>query len=346
MTVVADYAHHPTEMACAVATARARCPGTLRVLFQPHRYSRTKALLADFPAAFDTADETVLCPTYAAFERPREGGGVADLYAACRAARPDGRFFLARSCDEAWTHARLSMRPGDLTLVLGAGDIIALLPRIRAWETPPRRRRWIGAGSNTWRSDLNTGEIFVRTDGRADLPGASLGIPWMAGIPGTVGGWIKMNAGAFGRSISDVLARVKIDGVWRAASDCGFGYRTSAIDGEIQDFELAPGVVAGTPEEAAAYRARRRNFPPGTKGSVFKNPPGQFAGALLEAAGCKGLRVGGAFVWEEHANVIVSGPGATASDFLALAAILAGRVRHRAGVELAGEVCGLTPLPV
>ena len=343
MTVVTDYAHHPTEMKCAVAMARGICPGVLRVLFQPHRHSRTKALLGDFPAAFAEADETVLCPTYAAFESPVEGGDVADLYAACRAAQAGGgRVMLARSCEEAWFHARSRMREGDVTLLLGAGDIIALSPLVESWAPPPLRRIWIGAGSNTWKSDLDTGEVYVMTEGRAGMPGAKLGIPWMAGIPGTVGGWIKMNAGAFGHSISEALSRVKVDGRWIDAADCGFGYRTSAIEGEIQDFELAPGF--GSPsgaEEAARFLSRRAKFPAGTKGSVFINPPGDFAGRLLEAAGCKGLRVGGAYVWEGHANVIVSGPGANASDFLALARLMRNRVLFRFGVALEPEVCGL-----
>ena len=71
------------------------------------------------------------------------------------------------------------------------------------------------------------------------------------------------------------------------------------------------------------------------------NPPGDFAGRLLEAAGVKGLRVGGAEVWSEHANVIVSGPGATASDVLALARLMWNRVYFRFGISLKPEVCGL-----
>lgn len=342
MTVVTDYAHHPTEMKCAVEMARGICRGVLRILFQPHRYSRTKALLSSFPAAFAEADEVVLCPTYAAFERPIEGGGIADLYAACRADPViSDKVLLARSCEEAWFHARLRMREGDVTLLLGAGDIIALAPLVESWTEPPRRRIWIGAGSNTWRSDLATGEEFVKTNGRAGMPGATLGIPWMAGIPGTVGGWIRMNAGAFGHSISEALKRVKVDGRWIEASDCGFGYRMSSIDGEIQDFELADDfarLVADNGHTTEEYLARRRKFPPGTKGSVFKNPPGDFAGRLLEAAGCKGLRVGGAYVWEGHANVIVSGEGANASDFLALAKIMRAKVLFRFGVSLEPEV--------
>jgi UDP-N-acetylmuramate--alanine ligase len=345
IVVVTDYAHHPTEMKCAVSMARKICTGRLRVLFQPHRYSRTKALLGDFPLAFEAADEVVLCPTYAAFEKPVEGGDIADLYAICRADRTiGGKVLLARSCREAWFHARAKMRPGDVTLLLGAGDIIALAPLVESWDGPPRRRVWIGAGSNTWRSDLATGEEYVKTEGRAGMPGAVLGIPWMAGIPGTVGGWIKMNAGASGHSVSEVLKRIKVDGRWINASECGFGYRTSAIDGEIQDFEFVDGFadITGCEPSAEAFLARRNKFPPGTKGSVFKNPPDDSAGRLLEKADCKGLRVGGAFVWERHANVIVSGKGANNSDFLALARLMHNRVLFRFGVDLQPEVCGLT----
>ncbi|MGN0832695.1 MAG: Mur ligase domain-containing protein [Kiritimatiellia bacterium] len=345
--VITDYAHHPTELACAVQMARQACGGVLRVLFQPHRHSRTRALLADFPAAFAAADEVVLCPTYAAFEPPVEGGDVADLYRACRAAFGGAkRLYLSRSCREAWEHARNSMAAGDVTLLLGAGDIIDLVPSVCADLAAPRpapRRIWIGQGANTWRSDLNLSVEYVRTRGPADRPGAMLGIPWMAGIPGTVGGWIKMNAGAFGHSISEVLAEVKVDGRWLPAAACGFAYRHSAIAGEIQDFRLRDDAVASLAAgpSAADYLARRRKFPAGTYGSCFKNPPGDYAGRLLEAAGAKELRVGGAFVWPEHANVIVRGDGATASDVLALARLMRNRVFFRFGVALEPEVCGL-----
>ena len=355
-SVYTDYAHHPTEIACAVAMARAKCAGKLRVLFQPHRYSRTKALAGAFPAAFAQADEVVICPTYAAFERPVEGGDSCDLYAACRAAWTDSSaspvLRLARSCEEAWWHARLSARSGDVTLLLGAGDIIALAPLVvasmgDAASRPPERKIWLGAGSNTWRSALATGEVYVRTSHPAGRPGAELlagdgigcAIPWMAGIPGTVGGWIRMNAGAFGHSISEAVEAVKVDGRWLAAADCAFGYRTSAIRGEIQDVRwksLPPAC-----ESAADFLARRRAFPPGTKGSVFRNPEGDFAGRLLDAAGCRGLRIGGAHVWEEHANVIVCDPGSPPDDFLALAQLMRGRVERRFGVRLVPEVRGL-----
>ena len=363
LLVYTDYAHHPTEMACAVGMARQICRGTLRVLFQPHRYSRTKALLRDFPAAFEGADEVVLCPTYAAFEHPVEGGDIADLYRACRERfnaetrrRGEVSLFLSRSCDEAWEHALNSMREGDLTLLLGAGDIINLVPQIHrdldsaslrlcaSNPTPRLRKIWIGQGSNTWKSDMNLSVEYVKTSGPAGASGASLGIPWMAGIPGTVGGWIKMNAGAFGHSISEVLAEVKVDGRWLPASACGFSYRHSDITGEIQDFKLNSNYSAvrlPTSPSAEAYLAKRKKFPAGTYGSFFKNPEGDFAGRLLEAAGAKELRVGGASVWSEHANVIVRGEGATASDVIALARLMRNRVFFRFGVRLEPEVQGI-----
>ncbi|MCQ2388218.1 MAG: Mur ligase domain-containing protein [Kiritimatiellae bacterium] len=351
-SVIADYAHHPREIACAVEMARSLKPKRLRVLFQPHRHSRTKALKDDFAAVLKTVDELVLLPVYAAFEKPLLGGDAADLYKALRdgetqSGSASSMVKLARNPLEAWRHAFLTRRDGDLVILLGAGDVIGLVPRVlRDMESEggdSGKIVYVGAGTNTWRSDLATDEIYVKTDGPAGRPGASLGIPWMAGVPGTIGGWTKMNAGAFGHSVSEVIRRVKVDGVWRAAADCGFAYRHSDVVGEIQDVEFDEAKLAAARADgsAADYLAKRKKFPPGTKGSVFKNPPGDFAGRLLEEAGAKTLRVGGARVWEEHANVIVLAPGAPASDFLALARLMAARVLDRFGVTLEPEVQGL-----
>lgn len=367
--VYTDYAHHPTEMKCAISMARAITRGTLRVLFQPHRYSRTKALLETFPAAFEGVDELILCPTYAAFEKRIEGGDIANLYAGVRKSGVVKKLYLARSIQEAWNHAKLEMREGDTALLLGAGDIIKLRDEIASSAAAPYsgaglssakelaeysffrvggktfgggKKRIVGAGSNLWISDLTTNEEYVRSSGAAARSGAELHIPWMAGIPGTIGGWLKMNAGAFGHSISEVVKRVKVDGKWLEKDECGFGYRHSSIEGEIEDVEFLPCVQDRESEKE--YLQRRKIFPPRCCGSVFKNPPDDFAGRLLEEAGAKNLRVGGAYVWENHANVIVAGKNSTSSDILALALVMQEKVFFRFGILLEFEISGLVSI--
>ena len=371
--VYADYGHHPTEIRYAISRARtllstfqpsnrSTVQPCLRILFQPHRYSRTAAFKREFAEALMLADEVVICPVYSAFEKPLEGGDSCDLYAVIREVERKGgggqrKVFLAKSCEDAWEHARNSMRPGDVTLIQGAGDIINLVPAIKKDLTSivdldlqprplPCRRILIGAGTNTVKTDLNLSVEYVKTTGPASQLGAkhsalSTLFPWMAGIPGTLGGWVKMNAGAHGHAIGEVIESVKVDGRWISAADCGFAYRHSDITGEIQDVRFVEKRETGSEEcpSVEHFLSLRRKFPAHTRGSVFKNPEGDSAGRLLEACGCKGLRVGGAYVWEEHANVIVAPPdSATASDFLALMQIMRNRVFLRKGVELVPEV--------
>ena len=394
--VVTDYAHHPAELSCAVEMARALNPKRLRVLFQPHRHSRTRALLKEFPSAFSSADEITLLPTYAAFEDPIPGGDIADLYSAFRELqlssqtlsrpRPNATLpqqtilwpcglRLARSPLEAWRHVFLTADPGDLILLAGAGNIIDLVPRIlQDCAMPFVQREFkplaqfsffrtggmtcgggrpiiVGQGSNIWFSDCADDCEIIRPP----LPiGATLGIPWMVGIPGTVGGWAKMNAGAFGHSFSECIESVTVelsDGSRRTipASECGFGYRTSSIPGLIVDVKIKENDtvsdtgMADCPQASAEhYLSRRKRFPPRTCGSVFKNPQnGRTAGQLLDAAGAKSLRVGGAKVWEEHANVIVAEDGATSSDILALARLMARAVEFKFGISLEPEIRGI-----
>jgi len=375
--IFTDYAHHPAEIACALSMARALNPKRLRVMFQPHRYSRTKTLLNDFPPAFAEADETVLVPVYPAFEKPIPGGDIADLYAAFRNAGRQNTI-LARSAEEAWRHLHLTLEEGDLVIVLGAGDQIELAPKIKADMAAARAPRAaiplapfsffrtggvtfgggeriiVGMGSNTWFSDCATDSEIVQAPpgSSAALPGASLiadhpELAFMAGIPGTVGGWAKMNAGAFGDSFGNHIDHVVADGRKIPAAECAFGYRTSAIPGLITEVVLKQPPTSlrqghGDGQAPSDYLARRKKFPPRTCGSVFKNPsPETPAGKLLEETGAKSLRVGGAYVWSGHANVIVAGDGCTSSDILALARIMAARVREQFGVDLVPEIRGL-----
>jgi UDP-N-acetylenolpyruvoylglucosamine reductase len=212
----------------------------------------------------------------------------------------------------------------------------------------PRDAIIAGAGSNTWFSDCATDADIVKAppESNAAKTGASLissrlDLSFMAGIPGTVGGWAKMNAGAFGDSFGNYIDHVIADGRKIPASDCAFGYRSSNISGLITHVELKP-VASKQPQSADGYLSRRKKFPPRTCGSVFKNPsPDNPAGKLLEDADAKSLKVGGASVWSEHANVIVAEEGCTSSDILALARLMAACVRERFGVSLQPEIRGL-----
>lgn len=391
VTVISDYAHHPTEIACAISMAVSLNPKRIRVMFQPHRYSRTKALLEDFPQALADADEVVLVPVYPAFEKPIRGGDIADLYREFKTT-PDFycKTLLARNAPEAWRHLYLTAQPGDIIMILGAGDLVKVVPdALRDMRSfgQHKNERFVdlskgslfrtggvtfgdilvteslegvdmsktivlGMGSNYWLSDCasDINVAFPPEHCTAAMVGQKFMLDnpqlnFMVGIPGTVGGWAKMNAGAFGDSFGNHVDYVIADGKKIPASECGFGYRTSSIKGMITDVVLKPWTPpAGKSmqSERAKYAKRRLPFPPGTCGSVFKNPPGKDpAGKLLEKAGAKFLRVGGAHVWKEHANVIVAGKGCTSSDILALARLMALLVLEKYGIRLEPEIRGL-----
>jgi UDP-N-acetylmuramate--alanine ligase len=127
--IVSDYAHHPTEIAAAIEMAGQSGARRVRVLFQPHRYTRTQALGADFPSAFAAADEVVLVPVYAAAESPLPGGRIWDLYRHFREqaeAEPSStaaRIRLSFTLMKAWDYFRETLEEGDLLLICGAGDV-------------------------------------------------------------------------------------------------------------------------------------------------------------------------------------------------------------------------------
>ena len=186
---------------------------------------------------------------------------------------------------------------------------------------------------------------------RWGLTGLEFGI----NIPGTVGGAVKMNANAYGGELRRVLEWVDVasaSGVGRRRpSDLGFAYRRSNLaPGEVvarASFRLAEGDAAEIKRTLAGMRGMRREAQPSgikTFGSTFKNPTddgragGLTAGQLLEAAGCRGLQVGGARFSEKHANFVENAGGATTADILALMAEGRRRVHERYGVVLEPEV--------
>jgi len=126
--VVSDYAHHPTEIRHVLAQVRARFPGTVRVVFQPHRYSRTRDLKEEFARVLSAVDHLILTPVFAASEPPLEGGRSRDLAEALR--RRGREVEVVDDLAEAWSRVRGRLRPGDVLLILGAGDIEKLVDRV------------------------------------------------------------------------------------------------------------------------------------------------------------------------------------------------------------------------
>ncbi|MFH1124138.1 MAG: UDP-N-acetylmuramate dehydrogenase [Pseudomonadota bacterium] len=176
------------------------------------------------------------------------------------------------------------------------------------------------------------------------------GLEFLAGIPGTVGGAVIMNAGAWGKEIAGVIEGVEMitgqgEPVRKNRAELRFSYRELAVPpGTVivrASFALkrqAPEIIA---ERIASHLKERKakqplEYPSG--GSVFKNPPNDYAGRLIEMAGLKGKQVGGAMISRKHANFIVNTGGATAADILALMELARERVMKDTGVQLETEI--------
>jgi UDP-N-acetylmuramate dehydrogenase len=233
----------------------------------------------------------------------------------------------------------------------------------------------VGKGSNLLVSDhgypglvirLGRGYRWAARDRDRLRAGAAMPLPALAGvalrhglaglefgvaIPATLGGAVKMNAGAHDADVAGVVRAVDVFLVAsgeRASLDderAGFSYRGSSIpeDGIVvgATLELRPGDTADIRtrmEDARAWRRRTQPLAEPNCGSVFTNPPGGHAAALIDAAGMKGHRVGGAVVSTKHANFIVAGPGATADDVAALIRAIRDRVADSSGIVLQPEV--------
>lgn len=211
---------------------------------------------------------------------------------------------------------------------------------------------------NIWRDeridgvtvDVTSGTELAHVAAVAARSGIA-GLEWMATVPGTVGGAVHGNSGAFGKETCDDLvdARcVDLNGdTWTARVDeLGYSYRTSALQGTPiiclrARFRGVPGDRAAAVariKEMANERVRKQPLAQPNTGSIFRNPPGDHAGRLIEAAGLKGARVGGAEVSRKHANFIVNTGGATAAEVWALMQRCVDEVRERFGVELVPEV--------
>jgi UDP-N-acetylmuramate dehydrogenase len=205
----------------------------------------------------------------------------------------------------------------------------------------------------SWRDDADA--VSVRAGAGLDLPVAArrlcaegiVGFEWAVGVPGTFGGAVVMNAGGHGSdmaaSVSEVVTWDKdATRVW-SSPDLEFGYRTSAIAAGDVVMAVTLRLARGDRDEAEAQlseivRWRRAHQPGGANaGSVFQNPEGAHAGQLIEAAGCKGLRIGSAVVSEKHANFILVDAGGRANDVYELLLLVRARVLASSGVHLKSE---------
>lgn len=438
VTVLSDYAHHPGEIRALLQAVPACAHARRCAIFQPHRYTRTRALGDELAASFAGLDALILLPVYAASETPLRDGDVWALYRRVRARGDVPVVTVADTRAEAWAGLRDGLGEGDTVLLVGAGDVAALaanaaddaasadglgprridrlaadlqarLPageRVRA-RVPLAPRTtlkvggpadlyaeaeseaglaamlaWccaqdipmhvLGVGSNTLVSDLGVRGLVVRLgrdfravrvqgtrvtvgggcSNRALLSAAARadlgGMAFLEGIPGTIGGAVRMNAGAYGGETGPHVRRVRCldrDGREQVYTQEALTFRYRRCE-QVVDRIVVEVELDMTPTPAADVQAARRDIAGRrawwkdlrSAGSIFKNPPSDFAGALVERAGLRGTRVGGACIYETHGNVIATEPGACAADVRALITLARERVHDQFGVELESEI--------
>ena len=251
-------------------------------------------------------------------------------------------------------------------------DLVAVSEAVRQTDI---RIAVLGKGSNVLVADEGFDGLVLRLgrnyrwsarDGDRLTAGGAMPLPALAGvalthglsglefgvaIPASVGGAVRMNAGAHGSSLGDVIEHVDVfrlaDGRARrvAAGDAGFSYRRTALPADavvvgavVRLGTGAPAEIRARMDDARAWRRRTQPLAEPNCGSVFKNPRGDHAARLIEQAGAKGRSVGLASVSRKHANFIVASEGATAADVLNLVREVQDLVAERSGVRLEPEV--------
>ena len=254
----------------------------------------------------------------------------------------------------------------------GEADLVAASEAVREAEIP---FAILGKGSNVLVADdgfaglvlrLGKGYRWSARAGDRLTAGGSMPLPALAGvalthelsglefgvaIPASLGGAVKMNAGAHGSELADVVEGVDVfrlrTGVGEhvPATDADFRYRRSGLpeDGVVTaaSVGLRPGdptAIRGRMQDAREWRRRTQPLAEPNCGSVFKNPPGDHAARLIEDAGAKGLAVGGASVSTKHANFVVAAEGTRAADVVTLIREVSDRVASRNGIQLEPEV--------
>jgi UDP-N-acetylmuramate dehydrogenase len=185
---------------------------------------------------------------------------------------------------------------------------------------------------------------------RAACQAGVAGLEFLSGVPGTIGGALRMNAGAYGAELGDVLVAAEaldpLGGLHRlAAAQLGLAYRHAAVPedwvflgAELAGWRDEPGAIAGRIADIQGRREATQPIRTRTGGSTFANPPGHKAWELIDRAGCRGLRRGGAMVSEKHCNFLINTGGATAADLEELGELVRARVAADSGITLEWEI--------
>jgi UDP-N-acetylmuramate--alanine ligase len=425
--LVDDYAHHPTEIRATLKTATSIGRKRVLTMFQPHRYSRTKALRGEFGRAFDHADRVVVTDIYPASEAPIPGisGETISNEIAVRGHchvsyqprlesvhRDVGNMLdsgdLVMSLGAGNIHEQLALLAADLVIaeklkaIVGEGGEVRLYEPLskhttlrvggpaQFWVEPSDEDAFaelirfcrceslplfvIGRGSNLLVRDGGIRGVVIHPCGgdfdKIEVNGTEItagvgaklrevayagktaglgGLEWMEGIPGAVGGGLRMNAGAMGAQTFENVVRVRYldpDGNLhvKERDDLEVHYRNFPL---LENNFAVSAVFRGQPaptdqivRNLEASRKKRRTSQPAAKsaGCIFKNPDSCPAGRLVDELGLKNSCVGKARVSEVHGNFIVNDGGATAADMLELIEKIKGVARAKRGIELETEV--------
>jgi UDP-N-acetylmuramate--L-alanine ligase/UDP-N-acetylenolpyruvoylglucosamine reductase len=425
--LVDDYGHHPTEIRATLKAAKSVGRKRVLTMFQPHRYSRTKALRKEFGRAFDDADRVVVTDVYGSSEAPIPGVTgqiIADEILG------HGHRSVSYEPRLEWVHRAVGnmLESGDLVLSLGAGNIHEQLSALAAdlviaetlkeavgeggdvrlyeplskhttlrvggpaqfWVEPRTEKAFaelirfcrdenlplfvMGRGSNLLVRDGGFRGVVVHPCGgdfdKIEIDGVEItagvgaklkevayagkaggigGMEWMEGIPGAVGGGLRMNAGAMGAQTFENVVRIR----YLDANGEAHTKSRDELEVHYRDFPLleknfaVSAVFRGQPapleeivRKLEESKEKRRTSQPAAKsaGCIFKNPDSCPAGKLVDELGLKNAHVGKARVSEVHGNFIVNDGGATAAEMLELIEKIKATALAKRGIELETEV--------
>jgi UDP-N-acetylmuramate dehydrogenase len=265
---------------------------------------------------------------------------------------------LFRPADADDLAAFIAARPADLRVsVIGVGSNLL----VRDGGIPGVVVRLSSAFGKVETDGMRVRAGAAALDGavaRAAADAGIAGLEFLRGVPGTIGGALRMNAGCYGREVRDIFVEAtaidaKGNKIRLSGADMGFEYRKARGAGD--DLIFVEAVFEGTVDEPAAIRTRMDELSANreasqpiksrTGGSTFRNPPGHKAWQLIDEAGCRGMMIGSAQVSEKHTNFLINTGEATAADLEALGEEMRRRVKEKSGITLEWEIkrVGIAP---